>query len=680
MSRNILFCLTIGLLSTGAACLAVLVDGHCYLENQAEHDSTTVSFYVDSTGILQGSVMTDDQGAYQFDLDSTGVFDIYFVHPRYITHGIQNREIINPATLEDVTLPELPQGTYLTSPLDTTLGPATYIVDTNLQVPTGDTLIIEPGAVFLLNGAYNLEIYGYMYAVGTAIDSIRFLNASPTVPWGSVIFRNGADDSSEFSYCFVTGAGGSGLNTYYTDVTISHCTFDHNSANWGGGIYVSFSNPDISDCIVTNNFALHNGGGIYCTRSSPRITDCIVTGNSSSPLWGSGRGGGGITANHLSSPTITGCVVSNNYSFRHGGGISINDNSHTEITDCIINNNQADSTGGGIAIAGTCASIIAHCTIDSNSASQGGGLCFGWNITYTVDSCEINSNSADTLGGGIYVFGSAPYFSRCTVAFNTAPDTGGGIFARQTSLNMINCTVSHNVAPLGGNAFFTADSLDTLAGDTLINSIFTFATQGEGIYIDTTINPMSITYCDIFGNTGGDLGGILPDSLGQIEITNQNGDPCDYFYNIFLDPAFVDPGARNFHIQFGSACIDAGDSILPFDPDSTIGDIGVHYYDQNQPAVKQPNAHQPTEFRLYPNYPNPFNSSTVLRYSIPQSGRISVIVYNIMGQRVAALYDGMQESGVHRITWDASQVSSGVYFCRMEAGEFLQTSKLLLLK
>jgi len=680
MSRNILFYLTVGLLSMGTASFAVLVDGHCYLQNQVEHDSVLVQFVVDSTGILAGGDTTDIQGYYQFDLDSAGVFDIYFRHPGYITYGIQNREIINPTTLEDVTLSELPQGNYLTSPLDTTLGPATYIVDANLQVLIGDTLIIEPGAVFLLNGAYNLEIYGYMYAVGTATDSIRFLNASPTVPWGSVIFRNGANDSSEFSYCFVTGAGGSGLNTYWTDLTISHCTFDHNSANWGGGIYVSFAYPDITDCIITNNFALHNGGGIYCTRSSPRIADCIVTDNSSSPLWGSGRGGGGITANHLSSPTITGCVVSNNYSYRHGGGISINDNSHTEITDCIITNNQADSTGGGIAIAGTCASIIAHCTIDSNRASQGGGLCFGWNISYSIDSCEINSNSADTLGGGIYVFGSAPYFSRCTVAFNTAPDTGGGIYARQTGLDLINCTVSHNAAPLGGNAFFTADSLDTLAGDTLINSIFAFATQGEGIYIDTTINPMSITCCDIFGNAGGDFGGNIPDSLGQIEITNYNGDPCDYFYNIFLDPAFVDPGTRNFHIQFGSACIDAGDSILPFDPDSTIADLGVHYYDQNQPVVKQPVTNIATEFRLYPNYPNPFNSSTVLRYSIPQAARVSLVIYNILGQRVAILYDGIQESGVHRITWDASHLSSGVYFAQLHSADNVKTVKMVLMK
>jgi predicted outer membrane repeat protein/parallel beta-helix repeat protein len=680
MSRRILFCLTIGLLSMTAASFAIPVDGHAYLENQAEHDSITVTFYVDSTGSQAASVLTDPEGYYQVELAGPGIYDIYFSHIGYVAHGIEDLAITEPITFDDVTLPVLPEGEYLSGQLDTTLATATYIIDGNLQVTAGDSLMIEPGTIFLINGFLNLEIYGYMSAVGTETDSIWFMNLSPTVRWGSIIFRAGADSQSVVSYCYVTGAGGSGLNTYSTNITISHCTFNDNAANWGGGIYVSFCNPHISDCIVTNNYSNHNGGGIYCTRSSPTITNCIVTGNICSRWWGSGRGGAGITANHLSSPIITDCVVSNNLSYRHGGGISVNDNSHTAISDCIITNNRADSTGGGIAIAGHCESTLSHCTIDSNSARYGGGLCFGWDILYSVDSCDIRANSADTLGGGIFVFDSSPSFSRCTVAYNTAPDTGGGIFAHHTNMDITNCTISHNGAPLGGNAYFTADSLDTLYADTLINTIFAFATDGEGIYLDTTTNNISITYCDVFGNAGGDFGGNIPEALGNIQTVNHNNDPCDYYYNIFLDPLFTNASIWDFQIEYGSPCIDAGDPAFPQDPDTTIADIGRYFYDQNQSILQESGTNIPTEFRLYQNYPNPFNAATVLKYSIPQAGKISLVIYNIMGQKVLTLYDGMQEPGTHRITWNASNVSSGVYFAQLHSANNVKTIKMVLLK
>ena len=638
-----------------------------------------VVFIDDTTGNPIDTTFTDDQGFYQIDI-LEDLYDIYFSHQGYAGHGIHNLDIIAPITLEDVTLPELPPGEHISGVLHDTLEAGTYLVEADLLVGPEDTLAIEPGAVFLFIARHDLEIFGYMHAVGTASDSICFMGASPTVPWGSIIFRQGADSTSILSYCLVTGAGGSGLNTYWTDITISHCTFTQNTANWGGGIYASYCNPIITDCIFTNNSAKHNGGGIYCTRSAATITDCMVTGNVCSFFWGSGRGGAGITANHSSSPTITGCTVSNNTSYRNGGGISINDDSHPLITDCIITNNRADSLGGGICLTGNCDSIITRCTIDSNSAPRGGGIWMGYNINYDIDSCDIRANSADTLGGGIFVENSAPYLSRCTIAYNSAPDTGGGIYSHHNNMNIVHCTVSHNGAPVGGNAFFTADSLDTLSSDTLINSIFAFATSGEGIYIDTAVYDIEISYCDIYGNAGGDLEGTIPDSIGLIEITNNNGDPCDYFYNIFLDPLFDNAPAWVFHLQEASPCIDAGDPNFPLDPDTTIADIGVHYRDRYAFIDNKSNPLLPTEFRLYQNYPNPFNATTVLNYSIRHTSRITLIVYNILGQKVETLFDGMQESGIYRATWNASNHASGIYFAQLQGTNHTNTIKMVLLK
>jgi hypothetical protein len=88
----------------------------------------------------------------------------------------------------------------------------------------------------------------------------------------------------------------------------------------------------------------------------------------------------------------------------------------------------------------------------------------------------------------------------------------------------------------------------------------------------------------------------------------------------------------------------------------------------------------PTTFALYPNWPNPFNSTTMIRYDVPKTGEVSLTIFNLLGQRVATLFDGRQLAGTHTIAWNASDFPSGLYFCRMNAVGFMQTRKMLLVK
>ncbi len=92
------------------------------------------------------------------------------------------------------------------------------------------------------------------------------------------------------------------------------------------------------------------------------------------------------------------------------------------------------------------------------------------------------------------------------------------------------------------------------------------------------------------------------------------------------------------------------------------------------------NEFTPQDFSLAQNYPNPFNPTTEIRYSIPQSGDVSLVIYSITGQEIARLVDDNQAGGDYSVAWDASSVSSGIYFYRLQAGDFVQTRKMLLLK
>ena len=88
----------------------------------------------------------------------------------------------------------------------------------------------------------------------------------------------------------------------------------------------------------------------------------------------------------------------------------------------------------------------------------------------------------------------------------------------------------------------------------------------------------------------------------------------------------------------------------------------------------------PGEYALYSNYPNPFNPSTIIRYALPKESYVSLNVYNILGEEVFKLTDGINSAGYHEIEFDANKLSSGIYIYRIRAGEFIQTKKMILMK
>ena len=88
----------------------------------------------------------------------------------------------------------------------------------------------------------------------------------------------------------------------------------------------------------------------------------------------------------------------------------------------------------------------------------------------------------------------------------------------------------------------------------------------------------------------------------------------------------------------------------------------------------------PNGLELSQNYPNPANPSTTISYTIPTRSHVTLSVFNTLGQKVAGLVNGEEEAGSYNITFDASGLASGVYLYRMQAGSFVQTKKLVMVK
>ncbi|MDP8286180.1 MAG: cohesin domain-containing protein, partial [Candidatus Electryonea clarkiae] len=180
--------------------------------------------------------------------------------------------------------------------------------------------------------------------------------------------------------------------------------------------------------------------------------------------------------------------------------------------------------------------------------------------------------------GGVACYtNSAMKTSNCFIYNNVASDNGGGIFLNHSTGRIENCLFYENVSNGGSSA------IDCWSSDPIINNCTFFNNVSYGwatIGIWDTSNPIifncivsyntgsgfvfhsqsqaTVEYCDCYNNSSGSFSGYVPAGLDTLVQMNANGDPCDAFYNIFLDPEFIDFYTSEFNLSQNSPCIDAG--------------------------------------------------------------------------------------------------------------------------
>ncbi len=88
----------------------------------------------------------------------------------------------------------------------------------------------------------------------------------------------------------------------------------------------------------------------------------------------------------------------------------------------------------------------------------------------------------------------------------------------------------------------------------------------------------------------------------------------------------------------------------------------------------------PGQFALNQNYPNPFNPSTVISFSVPLTAQVTLKVYDVLGTEIATLINEEKSAGTYQVTLDGSSLSSGMYFYKLQSGNFAETKKMSLLK
>jgi predicted outer membrane repeat protein len=271
-------------------------------------------------------------------------------------------------------------------------------------------------------------------------------------------------------------------------------------------------------------------------------------------------------------------------------------------------------------------------------------------------------NTAGEKGGGMYVGtlpgGSGVTLTNATFGGNWAGDHGGGIY---------NLVISSPDAMTLDNVIMWGDA----------------SPDGPEIFNELYGSPM-ISYSLIEGCGGSGAG-------WDASVGTDGGN------NIDNDPLFADAAGGNFRLTFGSPAIDAGDSTVTGLPEIDLdGEVRIRGETVDMgpyefcgplcPMEDSVAAFIPQAMVLKGAYPNPFNPMTMIRYDLREPSRVSLLIYNLAGRLVKSLRQGVMEgAGCYEVAWNGtndagSSVASGTYFCRLTAGDCVETRRMCLIR
>jgi hypothetical protein len=217
--------------------------------------------------------------------------------------------------------------------------------------------------------------------------------------------------------------------------------------------------------------------------------------------------------------------------------------------------------------------------------------------------------------------------------------------------------------------------------------------------IATTIGPIEIEYLEIVSNdtvpNPGDRidfdielinNGSLTTATDITAIMTSLDASCAVVRSLDRSFGDIEPGTavignRPYRIEFLESCTDIFS--VSFRVDISTGNF-TFWSDTFSvdivSAIGRAENQLPISYSLKQNYPNPFNPVTMINYQLPMINDVELSIYNLLGQKVATLVDERQQAGYHQVEWDASNFSSGIYYYRIEAGEFQDVKKMILIR
>ena len=329
--------------------------------------------------------------------------------------------------------------------------------------------------------------------------------------------------------------------------------------------------------------------------------------------------------------------------------------------------------------------VLENLYLTGNHAYNGGGIGVFRLIGPTMENIIVQENSSYSFGGGIFQHAGVTTISNTKITDNTAlTKHGGGIAVFFGGALVNNMEISNNIAEyLGGGAAFYQSEVD-LINTTVVNNI----DNANNSAIWSNSSTVGIVNSIVWGNQPNQLQDAYTITHSNIPINTQifgegEGNIID------TDPLFTDPENGDFTLSEGSPCIDAGTADIDGDGVEDITDFNGLAPDMGALESEWLDLSDvdqlPESYAVHQNYPNPFNPTTQLRYDLPEASHVRIMVYDLMGREIRTLVDMDQKAGYRSIQWNATNdlgqpVSAGMYLYTIQAGDFRQTKKMVLLR
>jgi hypothetical protein len=565
--------------------------------------------------------------------------------------------------------PTIQAGIDAAAPGDTVLVTCGTYLEHDLQMKAGISLVgiaSEPGCVTIdaqgLGRVLDCQGLNEM----ARISNITFTGGMVIEGWFTALGGGVRCQTSQVSFTSCsfesnTARIGAGLGASESDLTLVDCRFVTNSAehfDWsaGGAIWARDCTGTIENCQVTSNTAFStnpdnpgDGGGFFFNNSTFQVSNSLFESNAT------GAGAGGFYSVTSDSSVFSLCDFVGN-SAANGGAVYYEYGAAARFIDCTFQGNTA-TAGGAVVSFNESFPRLTGCVFENNQATQwGGGALDCWSSTAVIEDCEFLGNSAQTHGGAANFGGSTATITGSVFAGNSAVNLGGAVRAHYAGLNLEGCTLVNNAAGAGAGIHCGVSSQATVTG-----TIIAFSAAGESM-AGLEAGFATISCSDFFGNANGDWVGDFADQLGTAG-------------NFAADPLFCDVGVGDYALDHVSPCA--------AENQTACGQIGARSVGcWVSPVI---DSGPPSPISAVGNFPNPFNPSTVIHFTLARPGFTSVVVYDVAGRQVQVLAAEPMSAQEHRLNWDGRTegghpAPAGVYFYRITSGADRKTGRMALVK
>jgi hypothetical protein len=429
----------------------------------------------------------------------------------------------------------------------------------------------------------------------------------------------------------------------------------NNIAKWDGNSWSPLGQGVNSDvqCLAVNGTDLYAGGFFTMAGNNSAYRIAKWDGNSWSPL------GGGIN-NEVDAIAVLGNDVYAGGIFSSAGGVPVNSIAKWDGSSWSALGNGVSGIVRGIAIDGDV--VYAGGVIDGEVLKWDGSVwsSLGSGVNGSVFSLQLSEN--DLYVGGLFTVAGgllANKIAKFNIVNETWSPIDGGVTAEVDAMAIQGATnslvITGAFSHVGNNieANYIARFTDSENPLPIELSSFTALPEGNKVNLNwSTSTEINNKGFEVQRSVSGDQNSHWND-IGFVE---GNGTTSEAGHYSFADEDLVS-GVYLYRLKQ-----------IDFD--------GTFSYSK----IIEVNFTIPAEFTLEQNYPNPFNPSTTIRYSVPSESKIKLSVFDVSGSEIETLVNQQQPAGNYSVEFNASHLSSGIYYYRMSAGSFSQTRKLILLK